>query len=112
MKALFQKGVLVLLCLVFTGALIGQGSADYTGGLKVKLNDDGSKYFRLISWHQMWSTTTLSNSGNPNFESSTDFLLRRVYRICPVSSDLTLTRCFCAIMRCIILKYTQKATNY
>lgn len=77
MKALFQKGVLVLLCLVFTGALIGQGSADYTGGLKVKLNDDGSKYFRLITWHQMWSTTTLSNSGAADFESSTDFLLRR-----------------------------------
>ncbi len=34
-----------------------QGSTEYTGGLKVKLNEDGSKYFRLITWHQAWLTT-------------------------------------------------------
>jgi len=49
-----------------------QGSPDYTGGLKVKLNDDGSKYFRLITWHQVWATANLSAD-----EPSLDFLLRR-----------------------------------
>ncbi|MBQ0734181.1 hypothetical protein [Aquimarina celericrescens] len=32
-----------------------QGSPDYTGGLKVKLNEEGSKYFRIISWAQFWA---------------------------------------------------------
>ncbi|GAK89977.1 conserved hypothetical protein [Nonlabens ulvanivorans] len=31
-----------------------QGSSEYTGGMKVKLNEDGSKYFRIISWAQFW----------------------------------------------------------
>ena len=31
----------------------GQGSPDYTGGYKVKFNEDGSKYFRLITWAQI-----------------------------------------------------------
>lgn len=47
-----------------------QGSPDYSGGLKVKLNEDGSKYFRLITWHQFWATFSQESSGP-------DFLLRR-----------------------------------
>jgi hypothetical protein len=35
-----------------------QGSTEYEGGMKVKLNDDGSKYFRLITWHQAWLTAS------------------------------------------------------
>ena len=31
---------------------VAQGSPDYNGGMKVKLNDDGSKYFRIITWVQ------------------------------------------------------------
>ena len=33
--------------------MIAQGSPDYTGGLKFKFNEDGSKYLRLISWAQV-----------------------------------------------------------
>ncbi|MDP3359136.1 MAG: hypothetical protein Q8S41_07280 [Lutibacter sp.] len=33
-----------------------QGSPDYGGGLKVKINEDGSKYFRVISWVQAQAT--------------------------------------------------------
>ncbi|MCB0836757.1 MAG: porin [Bacteroidetes bacterium] len=51
----------------------GQGSANYQGGLKVSLNEDGSKYFRLLTWHQMWVTTPLEE-GN---ELKTNFTLRR-----------------------------------
>ena len=29
-----------------------QGSPNYDGGFKVKFNDDGSKYLRIISWAQ------------------------------------------------------------
>jgi len=43
---------------------LGQGSPDYSGGLKVKLNEDGSKYFRLITWHQAWLTTAQNAEEN------------------------------------------------
>ncbi len=32
-----------------------QGSTEYSGGYKVKLNEDGSKYFRIIAWGQFWA---------------------------------------------------------
>ena len=35
---------------------------EYGSGLKVDLNEDGSKYFRLITWHQFWLTTNSFNS--------------------------------------------------
>lgn len=49
--------------LVFSSAL-SQGSTEYTGGLKVPLNEDGSKYFRLITWHQAWITGKENSEAN------------------------------------------------
>jgi hypothetical protein len=72
------RPILSAICvlLAFTGTVAGQGSADYTGGLKVKLNEDGSKYFRLITWHQMWATTSqLGGQDAPDLEMN--FTLRR-----------------------------------
>lgn len=40
-----------------------QGSADYKGGMKVTLSEDGSKYFRLIHWHQVWIRNIQNNPG-------------------------------------------------
>lgn len=36
--------------------ILSQGSPDYGGGLKVKISEDGSKYFRVISWAQVQAT--------------------------------------------------------
>jgi len=48
-----KKFLLVILFLGLTiSSAFSQGSPDYNGGMKVKLNDDGSKYFRIISWIQ------------------------------------------------------------
>ncbi len=66
-----------LMLLLSVSAVWGQYADEYTGGLKVKLNETGSKYIRFITWHQVWSTTQLSNNQDANFEPSTDFLLRR-----------------------------------
>lgn len=33
-----------------------QSSPDYTGGLKINFNEDGSKYLRVISWAQVQAT--------------------------------------------------------
>ncbi len=50
--------------------------------MMLKLNDDGSKYIRFITWHQFWLTHTANNPGTLDVEgkevkSSTDFALRR-----------------------------------
>ncbi len=52
-----RKQFILLLGISFFASqfLYSQGSPDYTGGLKVKLNDEGSKYFRIISWAQFWA---------------------------------------------------------
>lgn len=50
-----KKNLLLLMCCsLFTAHVsMGQGSPDYDGGFKVKFNDDGSKYFRLLTWAQI-----------------------------------------------------------
>ncbi len=52
-----KKKVIVVLGLIFFAmhGMYSQGAPDYTGGMKVKLNEDGSKYFRIISWAQFWA---------------------------------------------------------
>ncbi|MEO1020956.1 MAG: porin [Bacteroidota bacterium] len=67
MKRLHRRfrtyGFMIGSVLMLTTTLFGQGSLDYTGGLKVKLNEDGSKYFRLIQWHQVWVRSIENNPG-------------------------------------------------
>lgn len=41
---------------------IAQGSPDYEGGFKIKLNDTGSKYIRIISWAQVQANLGLPNT--------------------------------------------------
>jgi hypothetical protein len=70
----------LLYCLFLATALsFAQGSTEYTGGMKVKLNEDGSKYFRIISWAQFWAqhsdNPTLNANGNE--ESDLNFSTRR-----------------------------------
>lgn len=56
-----------------------QGSPDYTGGLKVKINEDGSKYLRIISWAQVQANynTDETFDANGNENSKLGFNLRR-----------------------------------
>ena len=44
--------IVILISGIYISNIVAQGSPDYNGGMKVKLNDDGSKYFRIISWMQ------------------------------------------------------------
>ncbi|OUS21520.1 hypothetical protein A9Q93_00820 [Nonlabens dokdonensis] len=70
-----------LLAFFFLATSLGfaQGSTEYTGGMKVKLNESGSKYFRIISWAQFWAqhsdNETLNSFGNE--ESDLNFSVRR-----------------------------------
>lgn len=50
--------------------------------MTLKLNEDGSKYIRFITWHQFWVTATQNNPGTVDVNgkevnNSTDIALRR-----------------------------------
>ena len=55
-------------------AMYSQGSPDYKGGLKIKFDEDGKKYLRLISWAQVQATY---NNDAGATSSKTSFNLRR-----------------------------------
>lgn len=61
--------------------LFGQGYPDYSGGLKIELNNEGSNYIRFITWHQVWVRYNQNNSGSilkgRSASSSIDLGLRR-----------------------------------
>ncbi|WP_025668069.1 hypothetical protein [Aquimarina megaterium] len=72
-----MKKLILLLFLssfLISHSVFSQGSPDYTGGLKVKLNESGSKYFRIISWAQFWARYT---DDVPDDDSNIDFSIRR-----------------------------------
>ena len=65
--------------LLFGGTISAQGSPDYTGGLKVKLNDSGSKYIRTIVWAQVWGQYENTDAVNAfgNEQSDLNISMRR-----------------------------------
>ncbi|MEM6264272.1 MAG: hypothetical protein AAGI38_17285, partial [Bacteroidota bacterium] len=76
MRGIYKIVITLTFALLASGVMFGQGAAEYKGGLKVKLSDDGSKYFRLITWHQVWATSSdLAGENTPDFDMT--FLLRR-----------------------------------
>ena len=58
-----------------------QGSELYGSGMKFKLNEDGSKYVRVISWAQVWTRYNINNDGTTRqgapADASFDIGLRR-----------------------------------
>jgi hypothetical protein len=72
---------LLIIFILLSISGFSQGYPSYDGGLKVNLNDDGSRYFRLILWNQFWARYNENNTGSLSGgvpESSTvDFGLRR-----------------------------------
>lgn len=70
----------LLLTLISTGAY-AQGYPDYNGGLKFNLDESGEKYFRLITWHQVWARYNENNAGSTRMEEAApttfDFGIRR-----------------------------------
>ncbi|WP_158728463.1 MULTISPECIES: porin [unclassified Flavobacterium] len=57
-KILFSAAVLLLSLQGFS-----QGSTDYGAGLKFNLNEDGSKFMRVIAWNQIWMRSSQMNPG-------------------------------------------------
>ncbi len=70
-----MKKLVYLIGFSLIGNLLhAQGSPDYGSGLKVNLNEDGSKYFRVIAWAQ--GQVNYSDAAAEN-EEKTTFQLRR-----------------------------------
>ncbi len=69
--------IAALLLLALNG--FAQGSPDYGSGMKFNLNEDGSKYLRVLSWAQIWgqynSDRPLDAKGNE--QADLDFSVRR-----------------------------------
>lgn len=76
-----KKKLWLLAIFAFTsfGFVYSQGAPDYTGGMKVKLNEDGTKYFRIISWAQFWAEHNSDRplDANGNEQSDLNFSIRR-----------------------------------
>ncbi|MBC3787958.1 porin [Spirosoma utsteinense] len=62
--------------------VLGQGSMDYGGGLKVNINPEGTKYVRFIIWNQIWFRSMETNPGTSvngaPTENISDVMARRV----------------------------------
>ncbi|MGL5113491.1 MAG: porin, partial [Flavobacterium sp.] len=72
-----------LFFLLFTTIItLGQGSSEYSSGMKFNLNDAGSKYMRFIVWNQIWFRSSQMNPGtlvgNEAASSATDIGNRRL----------------------------------
>ena len=60
----------LVVMLFATAGFAQQNATPYGSGLKVGLNDDGSKYFRLITWHQAWLQTDMQTHVTPSLRRS------------------------------------------
>ena len=75
------RTLLLLLGILYSMLGFSQGSFDYDGGLRVNLNEDGTRYFRLLTWHQVWARYNQNNTGSTRLgepqDETFDFGLRR-----------------------------------
>lgn len=77
-----MKKIPFLAFLLLSVMAFSQGSPDYGGGLKFKINEDGTKYMRFIAWNQIWLRSQELNPGSMIADepstSSTDIGNRRL----------------------------------
>lgn len=69
-----KKITSLALGLMAIGGSYAQGSPDYGSGMKFNLNEDGSKYMRVIAWGQMWGQYNDNTADN---QKAVEFSMRR-----------------------------------
>ncbi|MBC5836883.1 hypothetical protein [Flavobacterium muglaense] len=74
-----KKIYLIAVALLFSFKGFSQGSPDYGAGMKFNLNEDGSKYLRVISWAQIWGQYNSDRplDANGKEQADLDFSVRR-----------------------------------
>ncbi|GAB4419691.1 MAG: hypothetical protein OHK0039_32380 [Bacteroidia bacterium] len=76
MQLAYRRYTLLLCLALLSITAWGQGSSGYGTGLKISLNEDGSKYVRFITWHQFWITTSqIGGTNAPDMQLN--YALRR-----------------------------------
>lgn len=59
------KNYLLLILLIAIAVNVkAQGYSEYESGLKVNINQSGSRYFRILTWHQIWLKYNENNTGS------------------------------------------------
>ena len=66
--------LIFVMTIVFINQNYAQGITEYTGGYKIKMNEEGTKYFRTIAWGQFWAQY---DDNAPSTNSKLDFSIRR-----------------------------------
>ncbi len=86
MKKRVTKGLQVIsICLLTSVIAYGQNYTNpYQGGMKVKLSEDGSKYFRFITWAQMQATYS-DNVANNNSRAAMNLRRARMLMYAQIS---------------------------
>lgn len=69
-----MKHTYYIFILLVQNLLFGQGSPDYNGGFKFNFDEEGQKWFRIISWVQAQANTNFNADDNVR---ATNFQLRR-----------------------------------
>jgi len=81
LKQMKKAALLLSIFLLSSNLSFSQGYSEYNGGLKVKLDEPGDKYFRFVTWHQVWLRYNQNNEGSTRVgqaqEATTDVGLRR-----------------------------------
>jgi len=57
------------------GSLHAQGSEEYGSGLKININEDGSRFVRFIIWNQIWTRAVENNPGTMSNNTPEDWTL-------------------------------------
>jgi len=77
-----MRSIFFTCCMLLSLGIFAQGSLDYGSGLKINLNEDGSKNLRFILWNQIWMRSIEMNPGtlvaDEPTSSSTDIGNRRL----------------------------------
>lgn len=72
---------LIIWMLTVTNRVNAQGITEYNSGMRINIDNDSSKYFRLLTWHQVWWRFNDNNSGSLRqgmpVDQTTDIGLRR-----------------------------------
>jgi hypothetical protein len=63
MKHTYSLLLVLLLTVGISTLSYSQGSELYGKGIRLNVNEDGSKYIRFITWHQFWGRYTDNNPG-------------------------------------------------
>ena len=81
----FYKLFLLLFLASISTGVFAQGSPEYGSGLKLNLDQSGSKYIRFIFWNQIWARSIENNPGTliggESAERSFDVGARRIRTI-------------------------------